>query len=148
MLHLEPGCIWCWNLGTSGEKNLKNRISSEVWHWRKMEKICRTDRLKNKVLPRDNEKRNILHRVKWRKPRCIVHMSPKRCPLKHVIERKLETARRRERRRTQLLDNFKEMKRHWNSKKIWTVSQADQEINGFTKFVWLFQYTDYFTAWN
>jgi len=45
-------------------KNLKNRESSEVWRWRRMEKICRADRVENKVLYRVQEKRNILHTVK------------------------------------------------------------------------------------
>lgn len=80
-------------------------------------------------------------------------MSPKNCLLKHVIERKLETTRRRRRRRTKLLDNFKERKRHWNSKKktvdftLWRsrfgrgngpCRKTDQEMNGFTKSVMTF----------
>jgi hypothetical protein len=75
---------------------------------------------------------------------------PKNGLLKHVIERKLETTRRRGRRRTKLLDNFKERKRHWNSKKktvdctLWRsrfergygpCRKTDQEMNGFTKSV-------------
>ena len=144
-------------LGHFGGGIRKNRENSKVWHWRRMEKICRTDRIENKVLHRVQEKINTSHTIKWKKAGCNVHMSPKNCLLKHVIERKLEATRRRERRRTQLPDNFIERKRYWNSKKkavdctgrgYGPCRKTDEEMNGLTKSVWLFQHTDYFTIRN
>jgi len=72
--------------------------------------------MENKILHRVQEKTNIIRTVKWRKARCTFHVSSKNCLLKHVIIRKSETTIRRGRRRRQLLDNFKERNRHWNSK--------------------------------
>ena len=37
--------------------------SFEMWCWRRMEKISRTDRVKNEVLLRDKEAKNVLHTI-------------------------------------------------------------------------------------
>jgi hypothetical protein len=39
----------------------------EMWCWRRMEKISWTDRVRNEVLHRVNEQRNILHEISKRK---------------------------------------------------------------------------------
>jgi hypothetical protein len=68
--------------------------------------------VRNEVLRRVKEERNILHTVKRRKANGIGHILRRNCLLKRVIDRKIEgrtevTGRRR-RRCTQLLDDLKE----------------------------------------
>jgi uncharacterized membrane protein YgaE (UPF0421/DUF939 family) len=99
-----------------------------------LEKISWTNRVKiEEVLYTAKEERNILHR---------------NCLLKHVIERKmeekLEGARRRKRRRKQLLNclkrkaNILEIERgstrshsmeNWLCKRLWTCRKTDYVIN-------------------
>jgi len=56
-----------------------------------MEKISWTDRVKNEdVLHRVKEERNILHTIKRRTVNWIGRILRKKCPLKHVIEGKME----------------------------------------------------------
>jgi hypothetical protein len=55
-----------------------------------MEKISWTDRVRNEVLHRVKEDRNILHTIKRRKADWIGHILRRNCLLKHVIEGKLE----------------------------------------------------------
>jgi len=51
-----------WTLRAADQKHLE---SFEVWWWRRMEKICWTDHVRNEeVLLRVNEQRNILHEIK------------------------------------------------------------------------------------
>jgi hypothetical protein len=73
------------------------------------------------VLHSVKEERNILHRIKRRKANWIGHILRRNCLLKHVIEGKLEgrteMTGRRGRRRKQLLDDLKDMKRYWNCKR-------------------------------
>jgi hypothetical protein len=63
------------------------------------------------VLQRVKEGRNILHTIKRRKTIWIGHILNRNCLLKHVIKGKIEgmikVTGRRERRRKQLLDDFK-----------------------------------------
>jgi hypothetical protein len=48
---------------------------SEMWCWRRMEKISWTDNVRNeKVLLRVKEQRNILHEISKRKANCIGHI--------------------------------------------------------------------------
>jgi hypothetical protein len=60
------------------------------------------------------EERNIVHTIKRRKANWIGHILRRNCLLKHVIEGELEgrigVMGRRERRRKQLLDEFKEIR--------------------------------------
>jgi len=55
-----------------------------------MEKIRRTDRVKNQVLHRIKEQKNILHTVKRRKAAWIGHMLCRNCLVKYIIEGKIE----------------------------------------------------------
>jgi hypothetical protein len=103
-----------WTLRKVDQKYLE---SFEMWCWRRMEKICWTDRVRNeKVLHRVKEERNILHTIKRRKANWIGHILCRNCLLKHVIEEKLEgrieMTGRRGRRRKQLLDDLKEKRRY------------------------------------
>ena len=73
-------CIWnmalygaeTWTLWAADKKYLE---SFEMWCWRRMEKICWTDRVRNEeVLPRFKEGRNIIHTIKIRKANWIGHI--------------------------------------------------------------------------
>jgi hypothetical protein len=76
-----------WTLRKIDQKYLE---SFEMWCWRRMEKISRTDRVRNEVLHSVKEERNILHTIKGRKANWIGHILRRNCLLKHVIEGKLE----------------------------------------------------------
>jgi hypothetical protein len=77
-----------WTLWEVDRKYLE---SSELWCWRRMEKISWTDSVRNEeVLRRVKEERNILHTVKRRKANWIGHILRRNCLLKHGIEGKLE----------------------------------------------------------
>ena len=99
-----------WTLRAADQKHLE---SSEMWCWRRMEKISWTDHVRNEnVLLRVNEQRNILHEIRKRNANWIGHILHRNCLLKHVIEGKIkgemEVTRRRGRRRKKLLDDFKD----------------------------------------
>jgi hypothetical protein len=62
-----------------------------MWRWRKMEKICKTDQVRNeKVLLRVMEQRNILHEISKRKANWIGHILCRNCLLQQVIEGKMK----------------------------------------------------------
>jgi hypothetical protein len=81
-----------------------------------MENISWTDRVRNEVLQRVKEERNIVHKIKRRKANWNGQILHRNCLLKHVIEGKMEGRGRRGRRRTQLLDYLKELRGFWNLK--------------------------------
>jgi hypothetical protein len=54
----------------------------EMWCWRRVEKISWTDRVRNEVLQRVTEERNVLQTIKRRKANW-------NCLLKHIIEGKV-----------------------------------------------------------
>jgi hypothetical protein len=87
-----------------------------MWCWRRMEKISWTDRVKNVVLQRVKEERNILQTIKRWKANWIGHILRRIYLLKHIIEAKiegsLEVTLGRGRRRKQLLDDLKAEKRY------------------------------------
>ena len=98
-----------WTLRAADQKYLE---SFEMWFWRRMEKICWTDYMRNEVLLRVNEQRNILHEIRKRKANWIGHILRRNCLLQQVIEGKIkgemEVARWRGRRRKKLLDDLKD----------------------------------------
>jgi hypothetical protein len=58
-----------WTLRAVDQKHLE---SFEMWCWRKIEKICWTDHVRNEdVLLRVKEQRNILHEIRKRKENWI-----------------------------------------------------------------------------
>jgi len=71
-----------------------------------------TDHVRNEVLLRVNEERNILHEIRKRKGNSIGHIFRRNCLLKQVIEGKIkgemEVTRKRGRRRRELLDVLKD----------------------------------------
>jgi len=86
-----------WTLRAADQKYLG---SSEMWSWRRMEKISWTDHVRNEeVLLRVNEKSNIIHEIRKRKANWIGHILGRNCLLKQVIEGKIkgetEATRRR-----------------------------------------------------
>ena len=104
--------LYVLKLGRFGQQIRKNLESFEMWCWRRMEKISWTDRVRNEVLLRVNEQRNILQEMRKRKANWIGHILRRNCLLKQVIEGKIkgemEVIRRRGRRRKKLLDELKD----------------------------------------
>jgi hypothetical protein len=95
--------------------------SFEMWFWRRMEKISRTDRVRNEdILNRVKNERNILHEITRGKATWIGHILRRNRILKHVIEGKLEgrtdMTGRRGKRHKQVLDDLKENRRYWKLK--------------------------------
>jgi hypothetical protein len=67
MLYLEYSFVWCCNLEAGHLK------SFEMWCWRRIEKISRTDDVRNEeVLLRVMEQRNILYEISKRKANWMV----------------------------------------------------------------------------
>jgi hypothetical protein len=77
-----------------------------------MEKISWTDHVRNAVLLRVKEQRNILHEIRKRKANWIGHILRRNCILQRSIEGKMkggiEVTGRRGKRRRKLLDDLKE----------------------------------------
>ena len=95
--------------------------SYEMLCWRRTE-ISHTDRVRNEEgLRRGKEDRNVLHTIKRRKGNWISHMF-RNGLLEQVVEGKVEGRReitgRRGRRRKQLQDDVKEMRRYWKLKEV------------------------------
>jgi hypothetical protein len=87
--------------------------SSEMWCWRRLEKISWTDHVRNEgVLLRVKEQRNILHAISKRKANWIDLIVRRNCLLGQVIEGKIkggiELTGIRGRRRRKILDDLKE----------------------------------------
>ena len=76
-----------WTLREVDQKHLEY---SEVWCWRRMEKISWTDHVRNVVLLRVNEQRNIVHEIRKRKANWIGHILPRNCLLQRVAEGKIK----------------------------------------------------------
>ena len=99
-----------WTLRAVDHKHLG---SSEMWCWRRMEKISWTGHVRNvEMLVGVNEQRNILNEIRKRKANWIGHILRRNCLLKQVIEGKIkgdiEVTRRRGRRCKKLLDDLKD----------------------------------------
>jgi ribosomal 50S subunit-associated protein YjgA (DUF615 family) len=87
-----------------------------MWCCRRLEKISWTDHVRNEVLFRVKEQRNILHEIRKRKANWIGHILRKNCLLQRAIEGKIqggiEVTGRRERRHRKLLDDLKERREY------------------------------------
>jgi hypothetical protein len=98
-----------WTLQAAYQKYLK---SFEMWCWRRMEKISWTDHVRNEVLFRVNEQRNILHEIRKWKANWIGHILCRNRKQKKVIKGKIkgemEVTRRQGRRCRKLLDDLKD----------------------------------------
>ena len=97
-----------WTLRAVDQKHLEN---FEMWCWRRMEKISWADHMRNEVLLRVKEQRNILNEIRKRKANCIGHILRRNCLLQRVIEGEIkggiEVTGRRGRKRRKLLDDLK-----------------------------------------
>ena len=60
----------------------------EMWCWRKFEKNIQTDRVRNEVLHRVQQERDILYAINSSQDNLIGHSSLRNCFLIHTIERK------------------------------------------------------------
>jgi hypothetical protein len=77
-----------WTLRAVEQKHVE---SFEMWCWRMMEKISWTDHVRNEeVLLRVKEQRNILHEIRKRKGKWIVHIFSRNCLLRRVTEGKIQ----------------------------------------------------------
>jgi hypothetical protein len=75
-----------WTLRAVDQKHLE---SSEMWCWRRIEKISWTDHVRNEdVLLRVNELRSILHEIRKRKANWFGHILRINCLLQRVTEEK------------------------------------------------------------
>jgi hypothetical protein len=92
----------------------------EMWCSSKKEKTIWADRVKNEVLHRAKEERNILNSIKRRNANWIGHSLRRNCFIKHVIEgkieRRTEVTGRRGRSHKQLLGYLMETGRYWKLK--------------------------------
>jgi hypothetical protein len=75
-----------WTLRTVDQKYLE---IFQMWCWRRIEKISWTDSVKNEVLHRVKDERNILRTIKRRKANWIGQILRRNCLPKYVIERKI-----------------------------------------------------------
>jgi hypothetical protein len=96
-LHLRKKLVKCYIWGIkvyrakTWKDNQKHLGSSEMWSWRRMEKISWTDQVKNEeVLHRVKMAKNIIHTVERRKADWIGHILRRNCLLKHIIGGKIE----------------------------------------------------------
>jgi hypothetical protein len=105
-----------WEDDTKWIVDQKYLENFEMWCWR-MENISWIDHVRNGVLQRVKEERNILRTIKRRKANWIGHILRRHCLLKHVIEGKtegkIEMTGRRKGRRRQLLDDFRQREGNW-----------------------------------
>jgi hypothetical protein len=61
-----------------------------MWCWRRMAKVSWTDHIRNEVLRKVSEERNVLHKIKRKKANWIGNILHRNCLLKHGIEGKIE----------------------------------------------------------
>jgi hypothetical protein len=109
-------CVETWKLREVDQKQLE---SSEMWCWRRMEKSW-TGHVRNEVLLRVKEKRNILNEISKRKADWIGHILRRNCLLQHVTEGKaeggIEVTGRRGSRNRKLLDYLEERREYCHLK--------------------------------
>jgi hypothetical protein len=88
-----------------------------MWCGRRTEKINWTNRVKNEILQKVKEDRNIMCVIKRRKAECIGPTFRRICHVKHVIEvSRMDMTEIRRRRSKQLLDDLKETRGYWKLK--------------------------------
>ena len=83
-----------------------------------MEKIKWPEKVTNKqVLERIGEERTLLHNILRRKANLIGHILRRKCLLHDAIEGQMTEVNGVRRKRTQLLDDFRNRRRYWELKK-------------------------------
>jgi len=63
--------------------------SFEMWCWRRIEKMSWNDRVRNELLLRGKEERNIVHAIKERESNWTGHIFRRNCLPKYLIEGKI-----------------------------------------------------------
>jgi hypothetical protein len=77
-----------WTLRAVDQKHLE---SSEMWCWRRLNKISWIDHMRNEeVLLSVKEQRNILHEIRTWRANWISHILRRNCLLQQVIEGKIK----------------------------------------------------------
>ena len=99
-----------WTLRKLEQKYLE---TFEMWDWRRMEKI----KWLQKVLERIGKKRTLLNNILRRKAIWISYILRRNCLLHDALEGQMTELKGIRRRRTQLLDDLRNRKRHWVLKK-------------------------------
>jgi hypothetical protein len=75
-----------WTLRKAGQKYLEG---TEMWCWRRIEKISWTDCVRDEeVLYRLKEERNIVRTTKRRNDNCIGHILCRNCSLNRLLKKK------------------------------------------------------------
>ena len=88
-----------------------------MWRWRRMEKIRWSEKVTNEqVLDRIGEKRTLLNNIVRRKANWIGHILRRNCLLHDAIEGQMKEVKGIGRRRTQLLDDLRNIRRYWEPK--------------------------------
>jgi hypothetical protein len=94
--------------------------SFELWYWRRIEKIQRSEKVTNEqVLERLGEKRTLLNNILRRKANWICHILRRNCLLHDAIEEQMtEVKGIGRRRRTQLLNDLRNGRIYWELKEV------------------------------
>jgi hypothetical protein len=96
-LRKKPVKCYIWSVALYGAESETLRAvdqehleSVELWCWTRIDKISWTDHVRNEVLLRVKEQRNILHEISKRKANWIGQILLRNCLLRHVIEGKIK----------------------------------------------------------
>jgi hypothetical protein len=97
-LKLRKKLVKCyiWNIALYGAETGtiqavdQRHLESFEMCWRRMEKIIWTDHVRNEVLLRVKDQRNILHEISKRKANWMGHILRRNCLLQRVIEGKIK----------------------------------------------------------
>ena len=98
-----------------------------MWCWWRMEWRVWADRVKNEVLQRVNEERNLLRTIKRGKANWIGHILQRNRLLEHPIEGGIEVTGRRGKRRKELPDDLKKKNGYWKLKRGSTRSHSVED---------------------
>jgi hypothetical protein len=103
-----------WTLRQLERKYLE---SFEMWCWMRMEKIKCSEKVTNEqVLYRIEEKRALLNNILRVEANWIGHILRRNCLLHDAIEGQITGVKGVGKRRTQLLDDFRNRRRYWEPK--------------------------------
>ena len=88
---------YIWNIASYGAETWTLRVvdqkhleSFEMWCWRRMEKICWNEHVRNEeVLLRVKEQRNNLHEISKMKAKRFGHILRRNCLLQRLFEGKI-----------------------------------------------------------
>ena len=121
--------IWSIALYSLDTQKSRSEIleSFEMWCWKRI-KISWTVRVKNKVLQRVQEERNIRQK---RTANQIGHILRRNSLLKPDIEGKIDVKGRRGRRRTQPLNDHMETRGYWKLEELDRTRRRTRSVRGY-----------------